>query len=229
MRRRGVLAALAASTGGLASLPTGTLAGVQDSLGVNITQTSSPVTGGAYLEVVVSVGNGATHEVTNTLELYDSSDTLLDSREVTLPGEATEIVTLGYVTYETRVDVTFPITVRSARDADSTDVTVNAIDPDASLGVNIARTLDPVTGGDYLEVQVSVGNGATHEVTDTIELLDSSGTVLDSREMTLYGESTEYIALGWETYPVANTVEFPVTVRSSGDRDSERVTVHGTG
>ncbi|MCU4742063.1 hypothetical protein [Natronoglomus mannanivorans] len=229
MRRRGVLAALAASMGGMASLPTGTLATTQDSLGVNITETSSPVTGGEYLQVVVSVGNGATYEVTNTLELLDSSDTLLDSREVTLPGEATEIVTLGYVTYETQSDVTFPITVRSAGDADSTDVTVNAIDPDAGLGVSIAETLDPVTGGDYLEVQVSVGNYEPHEVTDTIQLLDSSDTVLDSREMTLYGESTKYTALGWETYPVTSTVEFPVTVRSSEDRDSEQVTVYGTG
>lgn len=62
----------------MASLPAGTLAGAQDSLGVNITQTSSPVAGGEYLDVVVSVGNNATHEVTNTLKLFDSSNTLLE-------------------------------------------------------------------------------------------------------------------------------------------------------
>ncbi|MFP8957721.1 hypothetical protein ACLI4Y_13420 [Natrialbaceae archaeon A-CW3] len=102
-------------------------------------------------------------------------------------------------------------------------------DPEAGLSVSIAEVLDGVTGGEYLEVQVSLGNNHDHEVTDTIELVDSGGTVLDSAEWTLVGQSTEYTALGWETYPVEDDQTFTVTVRSSTDSDSTDVTVHGTG
>ncbi|WP_252697848.1 hypothetical protein [Natronosalvus vescus] len=102
-------------------------------------------------------------------------------------------------------------------------------DPEAGLNVSIAEVLDGVTGGEYLEVQVSLGNGHDHEVTDTIELVDSGGTVLDSAEWTLVGESTEYTAFGWETHPVETDQTFSVTVRSSTDSDSTEVTVLGTG
>lgn len=229
MRRRGVLAALVAGTGSVVSAPVGTVVGGAESLSVSIYQTSSPVTGGEWLDVFVSVGNGATHEVTDTLRLYDSSGNLLDSREVTMPRESTEIVGMGYRTYETRSDVTFPITVASGGDSDTEEVTVEAIDEDASLGVNVVRTSSPVDAGERLEVLVSVGNDAPHSVTDTLTLYDSSGNALDGREVTLPRESTQYVQLGYETYPVRNTVSFRITVESSGDSDGEEVTVYGTG
>ncbi|WP_276253181.1 hypothetical protein [Halomontanus rarus] len=195
---------------------------------MTIKYTTSPVAGGERLVATAELTNTASEAVTETIHLTDSSNRVLDSQEHTIPEHSSKTIKLGYTTYNTKVKVTFPLSVSSHHASDSQSVTVVPRNDDAGHSVSLKRTTAPVTGGEFLEAVIALGNSELHDVSDTVELLDSSGNVLDSRTLTLPREATETIALGWDTYPVKNTVTFPLTAKTSVDSESEEVTVYGT-
>ena len=181
------------------------------------------------MRVLARVSNPTNTELTDTIRLYDSSDRQLDTSNVTVGATDDEYVSLEYDTFETQRDVTFPITVRSQGDSDSKEVTVNEVGTAYSLTVQFVETPQPVTGGEEMRVDLSLGNGAPVDVTNTVELVDSSGGVVAQQEETLARESTSFASLTWETYPVRNDSTFPLTARTLDDSDTREVTVYGTG
>ncbi|UTF54817.1 lamin tail domain-containing protein [Natronosalvus rutilus] len=94
-------------------------------LTVVIDQTNAPVEGGEHLQVVATLTNEATAERTDTIELVVGGE-VVDSQSVTVAGEATHPVELGYTTYPVDQDVSFEVTVRTSDDSASTTVSVTA-------------------------------------------------------------------------------------------------------
>ncbi|MFC7213481.1 lamin tail domain-containing protein [Saliphagus sp. GCM10025334] len=93
-----------------------------------------------------------------------------------------------------------------------------------ALTVVIDHTNAPIEGGEHLQVVANVENTETADRSDTVELV-VGGEVVDSQSVTVAGEATQRIDLGYTTYPVDQDVSFEVTVRTSDDSASRTVDV----
>jgi len=92
---------------------------------VEILETNAPVDAGAVLEVTAEIQNVT--DATDAQEVYllAGEDGEIVAREtVELDGGASKTITIGYETADVVQDVTFPVRVETADDADSVDVTV---------------------------------------------------------------------------------------------------------
>ncbi|WP_226008038.1 hypothetical protein [Natrinema salinisoli] len=98
-----------------------------------------------------------------------------------------------------------------------------------SVTVRIQGTNSPVTGGEVLEVDATLENTDTSEVTREVALVvGNNPETVDTQAMTVPAGGTEQITLVFETYPVKQDDEFPVRVET-GESTAERgVYVHGT-
>ncbi|GEM_PF-1466000 len=93
---------------------------------VEILETNAPVDAGAVLEVTTEIQNVT--DATDAQEVYllVGEDGEIVAREtVELDGGASKTITIGYETADVVQDVTFPVHVETADDADSVDVTVH--------------------------------------------------------------------------------------------------------
>ncbi|MHC3438398.1 CARDB domain-containing protein [Natrialbaceae archaeon A-gly3] len=103
---------------------------------------------------------------------------------------------------------------------------ISLVEPNG-LEVAITETNAPVAAGEFLEVTTRVENTGTEEGSETIRL-EVGGEVVDTASVTLAAGESTTVGLGYETYSVRRTVEFPVTVSSPDDTDERVVTVFGT-
>ena len=93
---------------------------------VEILETNAPVDAGAVLEVTAEIQNVT--DATDAQEVYllAGEDGEIVAREtVELDGGASKTITIGYETADVVQDVTFPVRVETADDADSVDVAVH--------------------------------------------------------------------------------------------------------
>ena len=195
-------------------------------LEVTITETNAPVAAGEFLEVVAAVENTGTETSTQSVRLVVGEE-VVDTTSVTVsPGES-QSVALGYETYPVEEDVSFPVAVESGDEREERTVEVYADRPAATFEVAITETNAPVAAGEFLEVTTRVENTGAEEGTETVRL-EAGGEVVDTASVTLSAGETGTVRLGYETYPVRRTVEFPVTVSSPDDVDEQVVTVFGT-
>ena len=202
---------------------------VRDEVDVAITGTNAPVTAGERLEVTVEATNQSGRAVEEELAL-DVGGEVVDTTTLSIDAGQSATTTLGYTTYDVQRDVSFPVTVYG--DTDSDEVTVEVLadesgNGDGALAVSISQTNAPVTGGEYLEVLVGVGNNGPGDASGDVELV-VGGEVVDSQSVFLEPEATETIALGYDTYAVRTDVTVDLTVRSPADTASTSVTVFGT-
>ena len=202
---------------------------LRDEVDVAITGTNAPVTAGERLEVTAEVTNHGGRDVDEELALEVGGD-VVDTTTVSVGAGDSATATLGYTTYEVAQDVSFSVTLSGSADSDETTVEVFADEPgngDGALAVSISQTNAPVTGGEYLEVLVGVGNNGPGDASGDVELV-VGGEVVDSQSVFLEPEATETIALGYDTYAVRTDVTVDLTVRSPDDSASTSVTVFGT-
>ncbi len=94
---------------------------------VSITGTNDPVTGGEPLSVDATLENTGETETTHSLELVVGGE-VVDTDTATVAGGDMQPITLGYETFPVRQDSTFPVTVRSDDDSDTTQVQVFGTD-----------------------------------------------------------------------------------------------------
>ncbi len=97
---------------------------------VSITGTNDPVTGGEPLSVDATLENTGETETTHSLELVVSGE-VVDTDTITVAGGDMQPITLGYETFPVRQDSTFPVTVRSDDDSDTTQVQVFGTDEES--------------------------------------------------------------------------------------------------
>ncbi|WP_207591138.1 hypothetical protein [Halomontanus rarus] len=198
----------------------------EPTLNVSILETNAPVAAGEVLEVTVELWNTGDTDATQDVTLT-AGDEQVASESVTVASGETIQLTVGYETYPVRQDVEFPVTVATDDDAAHRTVTVLA-DADSSLDVTILDANDPVAAGEFLQVTAELRNTGTVTATQTVRLVAGDEQVA-SESVSLAPDETTRLTLGYETYPVQQDVEFPVTVATDDDADERVVTVLGAG
>ncbi|MFP8958604.1 right-handed parallel beta-helix repeat-containing protein [Natrialbaceae archaeon A-CW3] len=95
----------------------------------------------------------------------------------------------------------------------------------STFEIGIDDTNAPIAAGETLTVDVTVENRAGETDTQTIELVDFDGSVVDAVEgLTLEGGESESLTLTWET-PTDVVGTGDITVQSEDDSDTDRVIV----
>jgi len=93
-----------------------------------------------------------------------------------------------------------------------------------SLDVTVTNASTSVEAGDTATVEADVTNTGVVDATQEIELVNSTGTVLDSTAVTLQPDNTTGVTLSWTT--TENTVgNETLTVRSEQDAENVTITV----
>ena len=220
----GAGAAVAASGTGKARV------GAQSETSVTIQATNSPVGAGEDLQVSAEIWNLESTWTTVDAVLEVGGD-VVDSERVRIEPRGRGGAGLGYETYPVRQDVSFPVTVVAGTDSDATTVEVYADGvPSPELDVSIVGTNDPVDAGDPLRVTADVQNTAPASASGTVELLVGSDQErVDAESVSVPGDATSRVSLGYETYPVSQDVSFPVTATTGDDSDTRTVRVWGQG
>ena len=158
---------------------------------------------GEEMEIHVDIVNTGEQEeeVEKTIELYDVDfpNIVLDDEQVTLgPGDE-ELITLTWST-EVNDAGEYTLQVASEDDEDELDVSVLKV---AEFAVDIDRgesDTEGVEGDDFVIVADIENIGDEIDIeTQTIELLDEGGTVLDEEEVSLGPGDTERVGLIWQT------------------------------
>lgn len=187
---------------------------------VSILDASEEVVEGEDVTVNASVENTGDVEGTDTIELQDFENETADSQSVTLDSGETTTVELTWST-ESGDEGTGDVIVASETDEAATEVTVLEA---AGFTVAIDGTNEPVLEEESLTVDVTVQNTGDVEGTQSVELHDFDGGVVDAETLSLNSTETEQTTLTWETdVGDGNTDE--ITVESEDDTATETVTV----
>ncbi|WP_336002029.1 CARDB domain-containing protein [Halorientalis halophila] len=184
---------------------------------------NSPVTEGETLTVDATVENTGNDSGTQTVDF--AVDGFSDSQSVTLDAGASTTVTFEWTTQDGDAG-SYTATIESANDTATTDVTVESPAPEptpASFDVSVASTNSPVTEGEALEVTATVTNTGEQDGTQTVELA-SSGSTLDSQDVTLAAGASQQVTLSWTTGS-GDAGSYDLTVSSANASATASVTV----
>ncbi|MFP8891099.1 hypothetical protein ACLI4U_15220 [Natrialbaceae archaeon A-CW2] len=196
--------------------------GVSD-LEISILETNAPVLAGEMLSVTVEIENTGSDAVSQPVYLVAGDR--VGAEDVSLePGERTTLE-MSYPTYPVRKNVEFPVSVETEGACDRKRVRVFAEEL-PSLVPRILEVNDPVTGGEWLELDVELRNSGEATVTEAVSLL-VGGDRVASESVTVDGGESDSLTLGYETYPVRRDVSFSVVVEADGERDERTVEVFG--
>ncbi|MHC3437168.1 hypothetical protein ACYJ1Y_03485 [Natrialbaceae archaeon A-gly3] len=102
--------------------------------------------------------------------------------------------------------------------------TANAQEYEA-LGVEIANTNNPLTGGEVLEVEVAVTNHFEYSMEETVGLVGPMGHVLDRERVGIAPESKGTTTLGVQTPKLYHDLEYPVCAMGKVSVDVTVITV----
>lgn len=174
---------------------------------VDIQSVDDPVVEGDPLDVSVAVTNDGNAPETQTVELYNDETTQCDAKTTQLDsGEETSVT----LTCSTAAGDAPGFEVTAESDDDS-DTAFGAVHEPAEFVVGIDGTSEPVAEGEVLEVALSVTNVGDESATETLELSDFDGAVVDTETVTLDGGEETNRTLHWET--------------ETGDADTGNITV----
>lgn len=185
-----------------------------------ITNTNDPVTEGETLNVDVTVENAGSEYGEQTIELVDFNGNVVDTKTVSLnPGERKSF-TMSWST-STGDAATDDVVVRSEDGTAAQEVTIQG---PANFKVGIVGSNSPVVEGDILSVGMKVENTGGSTDTQTIELLDFNGNVVDSTSVTLAPGESKNVGLGWSTSN-GDAGTGSITGRSEDTSDTQQVTI----
>jgi len=184
---------------------------------VAIDSTTSPGVSGDPIDVTATITNSGNASATRTIEL-SVDGTVAGSVSRTLdPGESTTETftwdTSGVLPGE------YAATIESDTDSASVPVTI-----EPNVSVRIDGTNAPITDSGTLRVDATVRNNRAEPVTETIELLEFNGIVVDGRTISLDAGASASISLSWAT-AAGDAGTRTVTVRSANDADRTDITV----
>lgn len=181
-----------------------------------------PVEAGETLTIEVNVKNVGGESDTQTVELRDFDGTLVDSQEVSLEAGESTLTTLLWDTTEADAGKAH-LSVHSENDVIKQKVKVEVLDqPFFALG--FVEKNDPIDAGDTLEVRLIVVNVGDIGDTQTVELLNFDGEVVDSTEISLEGGDFEWTTLYWETTE-ADVGTGDISVVSTDDEIRQEITI----
>lgn len=191
---------------------------------VDIEETNSPVAEGATLDVTATVENVGGAADTQPIRLR-TDGTERDSRPVSLDSGESTTVTLSWATANGDAGE-YTAAVASDNDTATTGVTVGASSGtggDGGLEVTIESTNTPVQEGQAVEVTAQVANTGSDERTEEVTLR-SAGAARDSQTVTLSGGDSTTVTFVWETEP-GDAGEYTATVAGETDDATTTVTV----
>ncbi|QLK26666.1 hypothetical protein HYG81_03345 [Natrinema zhouii] len=203
---------------------------------VTITGTNAPVRSGDDLVVdaEIAIDGDSTYHAFVEAEpdlIVGHDPTHVDSETVEVFAGNSETVRLEFTTATVRNTQTFPVRVETRHAASETDVTVigtEDAESHGSLEVREMTTNTPVTGGERLEVTATLENTGDGPADRDVELVvGDDPTTVDTQGVTVGAGETTTVTLGYETYPVENDDEFPVSVDTSDDTATQSVLVYG--
>ncbi|MFC3959465.1 right-handed parallel beta-helix repeat-containing protein [Halovivax cerinus] len=182
-----------------------------------IDSTTAPVVSGEPLGVTATFTNTGDNASTQSASLSIDGSTI-DSTSISLAAGASTTETFTWT--PTAADVgTHTATIDSGSATAETEVTVRP-----NLSVTIDGTNAPITDTQTLAVETTIANNRDTEVTETVELRDFDGTVVDSREVTLSGGASTSAQFAWET-AAGDDATGDVSVLSQHDTATETVTI----
>jgi parallel beta-helix repeat protein len=184
---------------------------------VAIGATTSPGTSGDAVDVTATITNTGNATATETIDLTVNG-TVAGSVSRTLDPGASTTETFTWDTTGISPG-TYSATVASGTDSASVPVTI-----DPNVSVRIDATNAPITETETLTVDATLRNNREEAVTETIELLDVDGAVVDSRDVSLGAGESASISLSWTTN-AGDEGTAEVTVRSDGDAARRTVTI----
>lgn len=161
------------------------------------------------------------YTATNTGDVPDQQDIIFEVEsssedrhdDVTLEANAEASGTFDY-DLEAHDPARLDLLVRSDDDSDSTTIQPDAAD----FHVSIDETNAPVLEGDALDVVATIENVGEYPETQTIELMDPDGTVVDRTDERLEPGEEDPVELTWETEPSdAGVGEITVSSEWTGD------------
>jgi hypothetical protein len=197
--------------------PISVVAGAPE-LGVDITDTTSPVLAGSPLDVTATVGNNEGTAWSGDVVLNNVSGGTVDTVAVEIPADESEEVELVWNT-EPEQPITGNITVRARDDRAGTvasaDESVEVRQSgEPNFEVTAVEAPDEVTAGEEFDVTVTVentGSSASREITVAAGALGS-----ETGELSLFaGDSTDATFTFDTSGPGAGTYE----ITASGDTD----------
>jgi parallel beta-helix repeat protein len=184
---------------------------------VAIDGTTSPGVSADEIDVTATITNpgdeAATRDITLTI---DGTAVASVTRTLDPSGSTTETFTwdTGGVS-----PGAYTATVASETDSKTVPVTIQP-----NVSVRIDATNAPVTETQTLTVEATVRNNREEAITETIELLDVDGAVVDSLAVSPGAGESASITLSWAT-EVGDEGTGDVTVRSPNDAVNETVTI----
>ena len=132
--------------------------------------------------------------------------------------------------FETAADYNVSLTVTDDDGKTDTDTATITVTPDtgsASFGVSITETNSPVEAGSQLEIDANVTNTGSASGTETIELLDTAGNVVNTQDVALDSGNHQSLTLTWQT-DNSDAGSGDITVRSDENSATSPVTVEGS-
>ncbi|MFP8955853.1 hypothetical protein ACLI4Y_03930 [Natrialbaceae archaeon A-CW3] len=188
--------------------------------------------GNTRLEDGVTFGRDVEAPFSGTvvLELGDDRDVAVGRDEivVTIPEYGSDGTVITGVTTDPD-DAAVAGTTHENPHASACLEEIEADSVDARFVVDILDTTAPVDSGEYLEVTAEIRNVSDVDGSQEIRLLvGHDAEVVDRRTVDLQSGMTDTVRLGYETASIERDQEFPVTVETADDGDTETVLVYGS-
>ena len=192
------------------------------SFDISITDTNSPVDAGSELVVDANVTNTGSASGTETIDFLDSSGNVVDTETVGLNPGNQQTVSLTWQTKSSDAG-SGDITVRSSSDSATAPVQISS-SKQTVFTIESVVTDGPVTAGEQLTVDATVENTGSAAGTQSVELADTAGVVVDTQTLTLDPGNQQTVTLTWQTES-SDTGSAEITVRSDNDSATSPVNV----
>jgi hypothetical protein len=227
-----VLLALVVTTGaidlgGSGSEPGGLTSG--SGVDIDEVNVTGQVAAGDEFTIAVTVSNTANSTVNDTVDISVGSIGNT-TREVTVPTEETETLT---VDFETDEDDAGEYSVAVSSGDDSAEASIGVVLEEPELAVNIENATSPVFARESLGVTATVTNEGDDEWSGAVALLNTTGGTVDETDVSVPAGENVTVELEWSTDGDTD-VSGEITVNARDDAlgvvasGSESVTVDPT-
>ena len=200
----------------------------QPSLGITISNTTSPIEEGETIEVTASVTNNGPVRTTQQIELRDFNNNTVDSESESLPIGETSSITLQWATDQDEVvnDTTDLITVQVKNSSDSSEIEIRRnnipeVAPEPQPDEGLGGSGSSGGGSDTDENNTTPGTGQDNLLTEQHKIVSDSDLRISQVR---FSSRVTVTSITW----FDTLLNGSVSVRSSNVSDANADTLPGT-